>query len=109
MSGSPNYRTGSGSDLAVWVPFNPKRANHVALFAKGQDQFELKSSFSLAQRPGPMRGLLNYRTGSGSDLAVTVPLNQSFGSITRLKLNLKLKRSLSRSQRPGRYRFLFCS
>ncbi|MFN2510909.1 MAG: hypothetical protein ABR568_05625 [Pyrinomonadaceae bacterium] len=36
---------------------------------------------------------LNYRTGSGSDLAVSLPLTQA----------------LSLSQRPGRYRFRFCS
>src|ERR1700704_5939383 len=39
---------------------------------------------------------LNYRTGSGSDLAVA-------------KLRLRLPLWLSLSQRPGRYRFLFCS
>ena len=40
----------------------------------------------------------NYRTGIGSDLAVSVPLNQT---IAGKRLNLL--------ERPGRYRFLFCS
>ena len=29
-----NYRTGSGSDLAVWIPLNQKVVNAVALLAR---------------------------------------------------------------------------
>jgi hypothetical protein len=94
----------------------------------------LKPETRLKQRPDhrPMRAMVNYRTGSGSDLAVSVPFNliqphstkrlSAVALFARLKIEFELKRSLSLSQRPGRYhhpkraarlgtpvRFLFCS
>jgi len=75
-----------------------------------------------------MKGMtLNRRTGSGSDLAVAVDSTEGFSAVTSLTssetpvelvesarslplpvLRLSLMFQLGQSNRPGRYRFLFC-
>jgi len=51
MNGPPNCRTGSGSDLAVWI-HSTKGTLELGIVSKAQDQYEPKRSLSLSQRPG---------------------------------------------------------
>src|SRR5258705_13667358 len=57
--------------VATW-PTRNIQPKSCCVISKEQDQFELERSLSLAHQPIAIRNSpLNYRTGSGSDLAVS--------------------------------------